>query len=265
MLVLDEELEFVDSRTITSTELGIHILCSGWIKRLWTLEEAVFAKLTADASRIYFQMLDGPLPYPNGEAPRTASYTQRDAARQLLMDTRVVNKMNKKIPSLVMLRGGQGAAENANTRNMDLMGCILKACRSRDTSKREDFPVCIGSLLGLDLGAILGRDTSEGRMIQLCIELRELPAAMLGMGFGGDGIGWIETKPFRWAPHEIPGQTSARLKRRTAAQDPPGIGDAEGLHMRGFRAFVFGQIPPPNGRMDDLFVWIGECRRCRSS
>ena len=36
VLVVDRELDYVESATSSFLELGMRILCSGWMKRLWT-------------------------------------------------------------------------------------------------------------------------------------------------------------------------------------------------------------------------------------
>ncbi|KAI0663620.1 hypothetical protein C8Q70DRAFT_370135 [Cubamyces menziesii] len=60
VLVLDRELEIVNSTTTPFLELGIRILCSGWAKRLWTLQESTLAGGAQSEDKIYFQMYDGP-------------------------------------------------------------------------------------------------------------------------------------------------------------------------------------------------------------
>jgi len=62
-LVLDRELEMEDSTTATFFELGLRILCSGWAKRLWTLQEALLASEAHGSDKLYFQMHDGPFLY----------------------------------------------------------------------------------------------------------------------------------------------------------------------------------------------------------
>ena len=56
VLVLDRELKTVDSQTMPFVEFGIRVLCGGWIKRLWTLEESAFS----GPEKLFFQMPDGP-------------------------------------------------------------------------------------------------------------------------------------------------------------------------------------------------------------
>ena len=43
VLVLDKELLMIHASTSSFVELGIRIFCSGWMKRLWTLQEMTFA------------------------------------------------------------------------------------------------------------------------------------------------------------------------------------------------------------------------------
>jgi len=55
-LVLDRELEIVESAPASFHELGMRILCSGWVKRLWTLQEATLAGEAEGTDKIYIQM-----------------------------------------------------------------------------------------------------------------------------------------------------------------------------------------------------------------
>ena len=64
VLVLDRELAAVDGATAPFLELAMRILCCGWLKRLWTFQEAVLASWAEGGkARIYFQLRDGPFLY----------------------------------------------------------------------------------------------------------------------------------------------------------------------------------------------------------
>lgn len=63
VLVLDHELTIAECLTTSFLELGTRILCSGWMKRLWTLQEATLASESHGVEKIYFQMRDGPFLY----------------------------------------------------------------------------------------------------------------------------------------------------------------------------------------------------------
>ena len=55
VLVLDTSLQLFDSNTISPEETSARILGSGWMRRLWTLQEGA---ISANNKRLWFQFRD---------------------------------------------------------------------------------------------------------------------------------------------------------------------------------------------------------------
>ncbi|CAL1698432.1 unnamed protein product [Somion occarium] len=211
VLALDRELCLFDSRKAPILELGIRVICSGWTKRLWTLQEAALAvegwSSTAEG-RLYVQMLDGPVLWRNLD--QTFVYKRPKAYRLLpipdpmldtvdevktilLFEMWVKTSLNKRLPSVHDLQGSSWDAP---------LAAVSQAAHSRSTSKAEDEPICLASLLGLDLAKVLSVQSTSERMIQVYLLLRELPMAIIFAQRGVPNFRArnLEQAPFRWAP-----------------------------------------------------------------
>ncbi|KAK0496482.1 hypothetical protein EDD18DRAFT_1353250 [Armillaria luteobubalina] len=93
---------------------------------------------------------------------------------------------------------------------------IHSATEHRSTSKFEDVPICIASLLGKDITTIVSTSDAEQRMTNFYMLMRKVPIGML----------WLKSEkltkiPFRWALIDFNFQ---------GWED--GICDAAGLHVR---------------------------------
>ncbi|KAJ7257577.1 hypothetical protein B0H12DRAFT_1232599 [Mycena haematopus] len=227
VLILDRELAIVESTTASFLELGLRILCSGWMKRLWTLQEAALASEARGMDKLYFQMHDGPFLYQKYDRNRRA-LRRLDAVtteiqaeeRSILLDNGVMLELGAQIPSIHAMRDMR--------KGWSPFRVIYSAIEHRSTSRAEDVPVCITSLLGKDLSTILSASDVESRMANFYVLMREVPL----------GIMWCERpdrlthKPFRWAPTSI---TACPQTAFMGWED--GICDSAGLHVR-YRGFV---------------------------
>ena len=212
VLVLDRELEIVESANATFVELGLRILCSGWAKRLWTLQEAALASKAGGMDKLYFQMCDGPWLYRRF----THSREMYADERHFLQERDIITELETQIPSVQDMR--QALDFSAPFWN------IYLAIEHRTTSKLEDVPVCIASLLGKDLTTIVSASDLEQRMTNFYILMGEIPTGILW----SENIEKLSLRPFRWAPKAINGSLISNYM--------PGTGnmscDADGLHFK---------------------------------
>ncbi len=105
VLVIDRELEIVQSATAPFLELGLRILCSGWMKRLWTLQEAALASEARGVAKLYFQMRDGPFLYQNDlNSPEKRTAPIHDEEGSLLHEGGIEVRLWMAIPSVRSLR-----------------------------------------------------------------------------------------------------------------------------------------------------------------
>ncbi|KAL0564500.1 hypothetical protein V5O48_017544 [Marasmius crinis-equi] len=227
VLILDRELEIVQCATATFLELGLRILCSGWVKRLWTLQEATLASEAWGTDKLYFQMQDGPFLYQkyhrNRKALRSLNehMTEIEAEeRTLLLEDGIMLELGAQIPSVQAMREMR--------EGWSPFRVIHSATEHRSTSKFEDVPLCIASLLGKDLSSIISASDAEKRMAAFYILMREVPIGVLWCNKPAK----LSTRPFRWAPKSI---SSCPPTTFTGWED--GICDAAGFHItvRGFR------------------------------
>ncbi|KIJ34943.1 hypothetical protein M422DRAFT_181525 [Sphaerobolus stellatus SS14] len=182
-LVLDRELCSIQATRVSNLELCIRIMCGSWMKRLWTLQEAVFTleKIT-DNSRLCFQTSDCavkwdltlakfvclvPGLHQNLEfwSKHDGSIGIPDRKSEITGDTAEVF-MGTRIPSLKYLKGASFG------------GPFFKPAttvQNRLTSKQEDEPICLVSLLQLPIADILKDQTVSEHMSLFFCHLREIP------------------------------------------------------------------------------------------
>ncbi|KAK7447051.1 hypothetical protein VKT23_014262 [Stygiomarasmius scandens] len=227
VLVLDRELEIVESTSTAFLELALRIICSGWMKRLWTLQEATLAGETQGSDKLYFQMRDGPFLYQKNDQDRKSMGEGKGEVeidseeRSFLRDEAVIGTLREQVPSMQAIRNKRAPFQN-----------IYDAIQFRSTSKSEDVPVCITSLLGHDPSTTISALDVERRMANFYMLMREVPC----------GVAWVPTaeklgiRPFRWAPKHI--TSCSKIEWVSAWED--GICDAAGLHVRA-SGFIFAE------------------------
>jgi hypothetical protein len=152
VLVLCEDMEYASS-TAPAEEVMMRIALTSWWKRLWTLQEGVFAKCivfqvsdgAVDAERLLLEM--GGLP-TNVFDLRTFIFTEVSGAIYTLRMFNVYSHCSKRIDYL------------------------MKALQWRSTSRAEDEPVCLATLLDLDVMDIL--NASGNRRMQKFVEMQKV-------------------------------------------------------------------------------------------
>lgn len=225
VLILDRELEIVESATTSFLELGLRVLFSGWVKRLWTLQEATLASEGQGADKLYFQLRDGPSMYQKYDRERKALQRRDEHTREIVVDERrflrddgVMLLLGEQIPSIPTMR--------AMRPNWSPFEVIYAAIEHRSTSKVEDIPICIASLMGKDLSTIISAPNGEERMGNFYKLMREVPIAVL---WQEESIK-LSIAPFRWAPKSI---TSCPKPTYSISGTGRGTGvcDATGFHV----------------------------------
>ncbi|RBA11122.1 hypothetical protein FPRO05_04295 [Fusarium proliferatum] len=180
VLVLDSGLQRCLSSDPEASRL-LYVLTSGWMGRLWTLQEAVLA------DKVLFCFADALVPLrdliPSRENLELYPY-MGDMAAEIF---RLIKQSQYK----------------------DLkIGDVSRSLRWRDTSRASDETLAIASLLGVDLGILLELPTQD-RMIRLFQELREVPRNIVFLG--GDKT---DVPGYRWAPKSLMGAHGGSLGGR---------------------------------------------------
>lgn len=236
VLVLDRELEIVESAASSFLELGLRILCSGWMKRLWTLQEATLASEAHNVTLLYFQMRDGPFLYQKYDRNRSALRRVNERTteiqaeeRSLLHDKGMMLELGAQLPSVGMMRNMR--------EGWSPFRVIHSAIEHRSTSKAEDVPICIASLLGKDLSTILSGANVEQRMANFYVLMGEVPLGVMWC----EGPEKLSIKPFRWAPLSI-----TACPQTTFMGWDDCVCDSAGLHVR-YGGFVFAESEEEHG------------------
>ena len=187
VLVLDSSLYCYNSQDIQPVEVNARILTSPWMRRLWCLQEGALARSVG--LWVYFK--DGPVHMPVLWARLYVLYTQDLRYRRLLQDmfddTRPMsldnyyNSRPKKTPNLALLD---------------------RALSYRNTTVPSDEPLCIATLMDLNIDKILPLSGEERMKTiwDLIAEKNEggLPSRMVFL----EGPK-LEYKGYHWAPSTL--------------------------------------------------------------
>lgn len=175
VLVLDSGLGQQQIQYMDDTEILMRIVCSGWNGRLWTLQEGALAKT------LIFRFAD-------------AMYDVDDGRKRLLQKTEdICLELCVKPIILQRLHEFRGFKVVAGEQDQMIIA-LSNALRFRATSVATDEPLCLGALLGLDVGVIVRAAPSE-RMSKLWGMLRSFPSFFLLFPFPR-----LDAHGYAWAP-----------------------------------------------------------------
>ncbi|KAK5657621.1 hypothetical protein OQA88_2693 [Cercophora sp. LCS_1] len=206
VLVLDKALSIHDAEKLHPATALLRIFGSSiWMRRLWTLQEGVLAK------SIFFQFRDKPI-HAQSTLPQLLHPSD---FRYWVM----WHDLNTELRRLTHLSLSPSNLKNPNAQPHDLYRSIQSSLDFRSVSYPSDEAICIATLLGLDLPAILDSSlpsdseetTTEKRMCTLYRLLSEadggIPARLI---FSVDTP--LLTPGFGWAPKSMLGNGDIRGK-----------------------------------------------------
>lgn len=185
VLVLDSYIRPQKRVLLSDEECLMRIFCSGWMRRLWTLQEGVLAKA------LLFQFAHSPLDigmaYDRLFEPSYEPFNvEFEWSRSGGIYAGIVN-LFVEVRMLV-------------TGNMSWISSMARAMAFRSTSVSTDEALCLGALLDLDIKRILA--VSEDRRMEevwkLLGEAERLPPNAL---FAGGSK--LRTKGYGWAPSTL--------------------------------------------------------------
>ena len=158
-------------------ECLLRIATSGWMQRIWTLQEALLPR------ELHFEVADGVVNCSifDGQASSMAST----------------------LVSVLQYRwreGGLGFQNHLNHRPRCTLHDLVGLMRLRSTSCPEDEPLAIAGLLGIDAEKLAGLPNGEERMKALLIEVREVPHNLLLFGWFAERL---SVANFTWAPASL--------------------------------------------------------------
>lgn len=190
VLVLDAGLMSYSANEQSVFELLIRIFTSGWMRRLWTLQEGALARL------LYFQFAD-------------KAVSLEELMKCLLQN---MHRMTYRAIFIDLWKEQQGLTSFFHQRqevvggNTDIATLDL-SLQFRSVSVPTDEPLCIGTLLGLNLGDILSVAKKSDRMIKawelIIAKKRGVPMQVIFFQEPG-----IDVPGWRWAPRSLLAWTS---------------------------------------------------------
>lgn len=180
VLVLDSWLGRQPIGGMDDTEVLIRIVCSGWNGRLWTLQEGALART------LIFRFADAM--YDVDEGTRRLTNRTDDISLELCIKPAILQRLHE-------FRGFKVAARQQD--ESETVRALSNALRYRATSVATDEPLCLGALLGLDVGAIVRTAPGE-RMAKLWGMLRSFPSSFLILPFPR-----LDVDSCSWAPRSF--------------------------------------------------------------
>ena len=183
VLVLDASLRLYKSEAMGPEEICARILSSGWMRRLWTLQEAA---LPASKKRLWFQFSDRAVNFHPLWQQIINSYNNDWSRRGLTTDI---------IGRLRIFKNFFHPETGADLAMVDA------ALQHRSVSIASDEPLLIGTLLGLDVASIL-RGSDETRIYRMWSLMpsafRGIPKSII-FRLGPR----LEQEGYRWAPSSM--------------------------------------------------------------
>jgi len=210
VLVLETGL-MSSSSSASRIEKCSRLLCSAWLRRLWTYQEAVLSKTRNQGEKLQIQFLDGSVGFWKLlEKPRSLCHRETAVENLLLA---------------IPLRENVSAS----------LTTLARALRYRTTSRQEDEAICLTSVLGQDVSKITAIKTADERMAIFYSFAERVPRNMIFRNMSR-----LETQGYRWAPKSFL-QQSASLVTAGGAE---ALRDEDGVYID-LITLEFRSITPP--------------------
>lgn len=178
VIVLDADLIASEKQSRSRLELGYRILSCNWQRRMWTLQEAVFAR------KLAFKFADGLVLFEDLNLQEMGGHTN-----SVYMDLRM---------KLDYFCSGKYRAEtlrNINqTARINRLQSTVTNISHRTTSKLTDESICLATLLDADLRILL--ETPETQRMRYILDHQKGFSASIIFINGPK----IQEVPYRWAP-----------------------------------------------------------------
>ncbi|RYP12558.1 hypothetical protein DL765_007260 [Monosporascus sp. GIB2] len=176
-LVLDAWLLSTSSAGMTDAEEMMRIFSCTWISRLWTYQEGALPEA------LYFQ-LEGVAEDLDQMKARLESEMERDLGMRFTLGERLLVQHNS-------LRGFR----ELDPRSEDFILYVLGIMAFRPTSVVTDEALCLSTLLGLDMDAMLSIDVKE----RMAAFWRQVPCARSSLLLAS--IPTLDEPGLSWAPY----------------------------------------------------------------
>ncbi|RDW58110.1 hypothetical protein BP6252_13521 [Coleophoma cylindrospora] len=245
VLVLDSSLLRVSAKNSSLEEQLLYICLSGWMRRLWTLNEGVLG-----GPRTRFQFLDNAITLPSS----FDSYHNTIASNAMKFIRRYLPARIQETPESRL----KEATDAKGRQNVAIMTLFI-ALQYRTTSRLTDETLCVGPLLGEDISTLVPLPTIEDRMVGLITMLQKSNVTMPPhiLFCGGEKL---QEDNFRWAPVSFMQMGTVDGQWLLESLNKGGMAriDSEGLVCR-FAGLEF-DVSGPLGDSFAIQVTSGWCR-----
>ncbi|OCH91924.1 hypothetical protein OBBRIDRAFT_833835 [Obba rivulosa] len=172
VLVIDSGV-YSCSINAPSEEKLLCVITSGWMQRLWTLQEAILAR------KLVFEFSDG-----------IASWENLMPQGEDLLDVLKTNLAAE----VYRLSKRRSAVEDGGELKKLNLGDVARSLRGRSTSKPEDETLAISGLLDVNASELVDLPSPE-RMVALLLRVRKIASDIIFLS-----VPKLERPGFRWAP-----------------------------------------------------------------
>ncbi|KAI0632924.1 hypothetical protein C8Q77DRAFT_1059205 [Trametes polyzona] len=220
VLVVDECIRTQCSESKSWEENLFRIATSGWIRRVWTLQEAILAR------ELYFEFIEGPVDVEQRLGLKSSESADSDNSipRNESLDFLPSNSLPSHVPVLAFRERIRHDGIAAQDLHLPL-DQVIRLLRLRTTTKPKDELVAVSCLLrGINLDELLkinGNDAAQLRIRAFLLQQRsvstELPVQLTPR------INLPE-RGFAWAPRTLVSAIEgASLKSGTGVCTPEGL------------------------------------------
>ncbi|KAI0746901.1 hypothetical protein C8Q80DRAFT_1066456, partial [Daedaleopsis nitida] len=160
VLVIDAGIRSLCANTTPLEEVLLRIATSGWMQRIWTLQEGLLAR------EMYFEFADGLI---RAEALKDLPTS---AVHPLFLAFNPI--VSALLEALLFVRGRGGEDRTKYT-----FPELLRLMHHRTTSKPEDETLAIAGLVGVDAGELVSLSTAEERMALFLQRVKHVPRSIV--------------------------------------------------------------------------------------
>ena len=225
VLVLDRELQRLDSQKVSSLEQDILTAFVSWTRRLWTFHEAALA------SRLYVQTLHGPSRIENSKPNLNQ---QELLLSQICFYDELKTFIRNRIPPMDQIKKTVLEKSESTTVSITSFQRLSFAVKHRSTSKMGDEAIILAITLGFDVKELQKITDVEEKMARFLSLIQDVPSDII---FGTWGK--IGKAPHRWAPRSLLTFPIFNLQ----SFGPPATCDSRGLHGQYQGFLIEGAVP----------------------
>lgn len=224
VLVLDADLQNT-TKSCSRLERGTRLLCAGWMRRLWTYQEAVIAEERTDCQKLQIQFSGGALPFH--------SLAQKQGFLSICHTQKAINSLYGRLPLV-----GDSST---------MFTTLIRALQYRSTSRLEDESICLASILGRDLKELSQTKCPNRRMAIFYSFIDSVLADIIFLKMDN-----LDIDGYRWAPRSflMQGRTLSKLG---LYQDQRATRDANGLYVT-FSGFRLSKVDLPPTLGDHFYL-----------